>query len=370
MDLLRRGDRSSKLAPSFKLEADANRNFSDFLTVTRRMKLYENDELETLEKLSAGSTFQAEKCREVSTGSIVVVKKLCEVHDEEGGKRSIPRAVLEEMKISIWPAFLKHSNITRTLGYQDYISQDGTSVLALVLEHSAVGTLGAFLEESKLRDWGLKRILALDVASGLEVLHRYQVVHGDIKPSNILLFERTSSDGGLPLLAKLSDFGNAIAECNTSMIDGVRRRATYRGTSLWEAPMARNCWGSLPFYLLPKCDLFSFGLVVWSIFKGSSYFEDEWRDDDQSKEECLDELGVSGLLQKFQEFWDADLTSLPEGLRHSVANLVKSCMRQGELLQANSKALLKSRERLLKENFSNIISLRVLLEEPQLQSQR
>jgi serine/threonine protein kinase len=370
MDLLRRGDRGSRLAPSFTLEADAKQNFTDFLTVTRRMKLYENDELETLEKLSAGTSFQAEKCREVSTGSIVVVKKLHEVHDKEGGQRSIPRAVLEEMKISIWPPFLKHPNITRTLGYQSYTNEDGTSMLALVLEYSTVGTLEAFLEAGKLKDWGLKRTLALGVASGLEILHRYRVVHGDIKPSNILLFERISSDGSFSLLAKLSDFGNAIAENNISALDGVRMRSTYRGTALWEPPIARNYWGTLPFYVLPKYDVFSFGLVVWSIFKGGSYFEDEWRDVDQSEEECLDELGVSGLLQKFQEFWDANLHSLPEDLGHSVANLVKSCMWPKEFLEANSKALPKSSEGLLKESFTSIIGLRALLEEPQRQSQR
>lgn len=371
MDLLRRGDRLSRLASSFRPETDTGRSFTEFLSVTRRMTLYDKDELETIEKLSAGTSFHAEKCREASTGSIVVVKKLHEVYREGGGEPSIPQAVLEEMKISIWPPFLKHPNITQTLGYQNYQNEDGTSVLALVLEHSAVGTLEAFLKPSnKLDDWDLKRVLALNIASGLEILHRYQVVHGDIKPSNILLFERISSDGSHSLLAKLSDFGNAVAENSITALDGVRMRGMYRGTALWEPPITRNHCGKLPFYLLPKCDLFSFGLVVWSIFRGGCYFEQEWKDANQSEQECLDELGVSGLLEKSQAFWHTNLPALPEGLRHSMEDLVESCMLPKELLEASSQPLPKGSEKLLKENFSSIARLRGLLEEPQRQNQR
>jgi serine/threonine protein kinase len=370
MDLLQRGDRGSRLASYFRPEVNAARSLTDFLMVTRRLKRYEEDELETLGQLSAGTSFQTEKCRDVSTGSIVVVKKLHEVHDEGGDTRLIPRAVVEEMKISVWPAFLKHPNITRTLGYQYYARGDGTSVLALVVEHSAIGTLEDFFKSGELDDWELKRILALDVALGLEVLHRYQVVHGDIKPSNILLFRRASPTGNSSFLAKLSDFGNAVAENSTTILDGARIRSTYRGTALWEPPITRNHLGTLPFYLLPRCDVFSFGLVVWSIFKAGFYFEKSWQDASQSKEECLDDLGVSGLLQKFYEFRDANLTSLPEDLHKSVANLVESCMRPEDLLETSSKPLPNGTVELIKENFSTMARLRGLLEEPQQQGQR
>jgi serine/threonine protein kinase len=84
-----------------------------------------------------------------------------------------------------------------------------------VLEHAELGSLDAYFRDRNSdspMNCVQMRALALDVASGLECLHRCSVLHGDVKPDNILLFPRTGSDESGSYMAKLTDFGNAIVD--------------------------------------------------------------------------------------------------------------------------------------------------------------
>lgn len=56
--------------------------------------------------------------------------------------------------------------------------------------------------------------IAADVADGLAALHSFGIVHGDLKPANVLLFLDTESatgsepgNQGSRLIAKIGDFG-------------------------------------------------------------------------------------------------------------------------------------------------------------------
>jgi len=90
--------------------------------------------------------------------------------------------------------------------------------------------------------------MALDVAEGLSALHREGLVHGDIKPGNIVL----DRDGN----AKLVDFG----------LSGIRRRDS-RGTLL-----------GTPYYIAPelirgaadthRSDLYSLGATLYHLLAG------------------------------------------------------------------------------------------------------
>lgn len=102
-----------------------------------------------------------------------------------------------------------------------------------------------------------KRSLALDVANGLQVLHRCGVIHGDMKPENILVFE----SGSATPRAKIADFGHSILDEGTDM-----PLQLMGGTQGYSSPEWQS---SAPFRLLKRTDVYSYGLVFTSIMLGA-----------------------------------------------------------------------------------------------------
>jgi serine/threonine protein kinase len=93
--------------------------------------------------------------------------------------------------------------------------------------------------------------ICFDVASGLNALHGCGIFHCDIKPGNVLLF----TDKKRELVAKLADFGLSLADSG----EGIELSG---GTKGWNAPE----WKSyIPADRIAKADVYSFGLLVWSV---------------------------------------------------------------------------------------------------------
>ncbi|XP_047328068.1 receptor-like serine/threonine-protein kinase At4g25390 [Impatiens glandulifera] len=91
--------------------------------------------------------------------------------------------------------------------------------MLLVYEFMCNGSLQDCLlhrKSAELKEWKKRFSIALDIAKGLEYLHHHcqpPVIHGDIKPSNILL------DGSFN--AKIGDFGLARLRSEISIIEGI-----------------------------------------------------------------------------------------------------------------------------------------------------
>lgn len=95
----------------------------------------------------------------------------------------------------------------------------------------AIGSLKIFLER-KSPSTAVKHQLCLDVAEGLRHVHSRNIVHGDLKPDNVLIVE--SANPHVPFIAKLADFGAYIEIClpnSTSMT-----YSSYTGTRGWKPP--------------------------------------------------------------------------------------------------------------------------------------
>jgi serine/threonine protein kinase len=90
--------------------------------------------------------------------------------------------------------------------------------------------------------------LISDIADGLSSLHDFGVVHGDIKPENILVFRTVNGDG---ITAKIADFG--------SIGIGITRDVPDAWTPLWVPPDYNPmCEESA----CPSVDIYSFGRVA------------------------------------------------------------------------------------------------------------
>ncbi|XP_049847926.1 probable serine/threonine-protein kinase kinX isoform X2 [Schistocerca gregaria] len=149
---------------------------------------------------------------------------------------------------------LDHPNIVKVYGCCD---KNGSFVMVMELLHSSLSNLlesyrpGSRSKKStpsKVRKnvrvpiWKILR----DVAAGIEYLHGLDLIHRDVKPSNILLSRSTFQ-------AKLCDFGLARkfeAGNNSSMTDA--------GTSPYKAPEVNYGLGRYD----RSVDIFSLGRVI------------------------------------------------------------------------------------------------------------
>ncbi|KZS96552.1 kinase-like protein [Sistotremastrum niveocremeum HHB9708] len=122
----------------------------------------------------------------------VKVMRYFEMHGEER-KRKLERGIAREMRV--W-ANLKHPNIIPFLGLCYFPnSSDNFSLVSPWMDN---GTAIAYVRNKSDVD---RLPIILGVFRGIRYLHENHIVHGDIKPSNILM-----SDSGVPLLC---DFGLA-----------------------------------------------------------------------------------------------------------------------------------------------------------------
>ncbi|KAM0421121.1 hypothetical protein ACHAPT_011013 [Fusarium lateritium] len=105
------------------------------------------------------------------------------------------------------------------------------------------------------------RLLCIDIGHGLRSLHENHFTHGDLKPENVLVF----NTGGT-WTAKLCDFGCAVGQDKTSDVAAPNaQKEQYLGTPGW-LPSDYELAALGGFESLRKCDLYVYGLLVWSSF--------------------------------------------------------------------------------------------------------
>ncbi len=138
----------------------------------------------------------------------------------------------------------------------------------IVLRYEGGGSLEALLYGTPTK---LKTILSLQekirilmqIASGLDELHSVGILHGDIKPANILLSEHN------PPLVRLADFGQAEVKDYTMSTESVlcQTVSTHRkGTPVYTAP---ECLPSVTSSTVSKItrrtDIYSFAILAWEV---------------------------------------------------------------------------------------------------------
>ncbi|CAI7622993.1 unnamed protein product [Penicillium manginii] len=99
----------------------------------------------------------------------------------------------------------------------------------------------------------VKVSLWCDVANALSAVHWLGVIHGDVKPENILIFQHPTS---CQLTAKLSDFGGCqpVPDEEATGVD-----SRLLGTEYWNAPEAYD--ENNPYFRKTFRDYYSFGMV-------------------------------------------------------------------------------------------------------------
>lgn len=141
---------------------------------------------------------------------------------------------------------LNHPNIVRVLEVGE---SEGKPYLAM--EYISGGTLKHLMK--KPMPWQDAVSLLSPIARALEYIHSHGVIHGDVKPSNILITE-----SGEPLL---SDFG--LAQIGNDSIEGVLSPSNGVGTPAYMAP--EQFQGQTVDF---RADIYALGTVLYEMVTG------------------------------------------------------------------------------------------------------
>ena len=161
-----------------------------------------------------------------------------------------PEQVRRLMQEAVAQARVNHPHIAHV-----YFVKRDPQTPYLAMELAAGGTLSDRLKEhGTLRFWDVSR-LAEQLADALRHAAEFDIVHGDIKPSNILV----SSDGR----AKLADFGLARRRSQLADAEG----GSVSGTPYYLAPEAAD---GAP--LDERADMYALGVTLFELtFGGLPY---------------------------------------------------------------------------------------------------
>jgi serine/threonine protein kinase len=202
----------------------------------------QKDRYEILGPLGFGATSRVDKARDKIIGRTVAIKTL--VHSF--GAAPQQKQFLREAQIV---GQLSHPAIVNLFD----VGVEESGIAYLVMEHIEGRTLQQVLCESPI-PWPRACSWAADLASALGRAHQCGIIHGDVKPANIMV----TDDGHV----KLGDFG--IARFATQVSGSGRIMGT-------------------PAYLAPeqilgephstKSDLFSLGIVLYQMLTGIPPFD-------------------------------------------------------------------------------------------------
>lgn len=194
----------------------------------------------------------------LSKGNILALKRYLRVEPNETQAQTERTLGMVRKEVDIFCTLDGHPNIAKLyfIGWEP-----STLIPALGLELAAFGTLDDFLTSADL-DFGkhtitsMERIrITIDVAAGLQAVHACGYIHGDLKPSNILVQRHQKHK----ICCKLTDFAGAI---RSGQVDR-RGDAAPHGTPTWMAPEwllgeRISDWS--------KCDVYAYGLLMVSIW--------------------------------------------------------------------------------------------------------
>jgi hypothetical protein len=203
---------------------------------------------------------------------------------------------------------VKHRNLTVLRGYY----AGPPDVRLLVYDYMPNGNLATLLQEASHQDghvlnWPMRHLIALGIARGLAFLHSLSMIHGDVKPQNVLFdadFEAHLSEFGLDKLTIATP-----AEASSS--------STPMGSLGYTSPEV-----ALTGQPTKEADVYSFGIVLLEILTGRKpvmFTQDEdivkWVKK-QLQRGQISELLEPGLLELDPESseWEEFLLGIKVGL--------------------------------------------------------
>jgi serine/threonine protein kinase len=144
---------------------------------------------------------------------------------------------------------LKHQHLTTLLGCSS------ATTFTLLFDRPALGTLAsAVLTAESIANMRDRQRIVSHVALGVEYIHANSFVHGRISPHTVYVDEKYNAKILMYMVQQQQHSGNAM----------FAPRAAVEGLGRWLAPETL-----LGQPVTPASDVFSFGMVLWSLFDAS-----------------------------------------------------------------------------------------------------
>ncbi|XP_057811452.1 probable LRR receptor-like serine/threonine-protein kinase At3g47570 [Salvia miltiorrhiza] len=171
---------------------------------------------------------------------------------------------------------IRHRNLVKLLSVCDSLDFQGKNFKALVYEFKVNGSLEQWLynDEESGEDFKCLSIIqrlniAFDIAQGIKYLHfgsGSTIIHGDLKPSNILLDD--------DMVARVGDFGLAKIVSNILPSHESNSSIGIKGTLGYVPPEYGTCES-----ISMQGDVYSYGIILLEMFTNKRPTDDLFGDD-------------------------------------------------------------------------------------------
>lgn len=166
--------------------------------------------------------------------------------------KTVPSAALTEKAIAslkLEAEFMKklsHPRIVACLGVVEYNAN-----YCMIMELCVNGSLGTYVSDKPAESvsWEQRIDFAVDIATGMNYLHKLGVIHRDLKLGNVVLdqYDRAKiTDFGLSVVKSASQTSMKLDECGTPQY------------------MAPESFGLVPMFST-KSDVYAFAIILWEL---------------------------------------------------------------------------------------------------------